>query len=164
MTERPAGRDSDALLDNPRAERVKRIAALAGRSARSKTGLFVVEGPQGVREAVRFAADRVRDVYLTHDAAARYPEILAGAYEAALYVHFGTDAVLHAMSPDCQGVLAVVETGGSSLDDALDAAVMAGPGAGCGARRCAGSRQRRHRHSRGRRRWRRRCGARGGER
>lgn len=72
-----------------------------------------------MREAVRFAADRVRDVYLTADAAARYPEILAGAYEAALYVHFGTDSVLNAMSPDCQGVLAVVETGGLSLDEAL---------------------------------------------
>ncbi len=121
MTERPAGRDSSATLDNPRAERVKRIAALAGRSARSKAGLFLVEGPQGVREVVRCAAARVRDVYLTHDAASRYPEILAAAYEAALYVHFGTPAVLEAMSPDCQGVLAVVETAGESLDDVLGA-------------------------------------------
>ena len=126
MTERPAGRDSDAQLDNPRAERVKRIAALAGRSARSKAGLFVVEGPQGVREAVRFAAARVRDVYLTADAVDRYPEILAGAYEAGLYVHFGTFAVLDAMSPDCQGVLAVVETGGVSLDEALGASRAGG--------------------------------------
>ena len=119
MTERPAGRDSDATLDNPRAERVKRIAALVGRSARSKTGLFLVEGPQGVREAVRFAPARVRDVYLTADAVARYPEILASAYEAGLYVHFGTPAVLDAMSADCQGVLAVVETAGESLDAVL---------------------------------------------
>ena len=119
MTERPAGRDSDATLDNPRAERVKRIAALVGRSARSKAGLFLVEGPQGVREAVRFAAQRVRDVYLTHDAVDRYPEILAASYEAALYVHFGTPAVLEAMSPDCQGVLAVVETDGQTLDEVL---------------------------------------------
>ena len=60
MPERPAGDDLDsAQLANPRAERVKRVAALAGRSARSRAGLFLVEGPQGVREAVLFAASRV---------------------------------------------------------------------------------------------------------
>jgi TrmH family RNA methyltransferase len=122
MTERPAGRDlhnDDAQLANPRAERVKKVAALAGRSARSRAGLFLVEGPQGAREAVRFAAPRVRDLYLTPDAAARFPEILAEAQEAGIYTHLGTDAVLHAMSPDCQGVVAVVETAGQSLEDAL---------------------------------------------
>lgn len=120
MSDRPAGRDPDATLANPRAERVARIAALAGRSARSKAGLFLVEGPQGVREAVRFAPERVRDVYLTPDAAHRYPEIVADARAAELYVHLGTDEVLRAMSPDCQGVLAVVSTGGVSLDAALE--------------------------------------------
>jgi TrmH family RNA methyltransferase len=106
-------------LENPRAERVKKVAALAGRSARSRAGLFLVEGPQGVREAVRCAAGRVRDVYMTPDAAARYPEILASAVEAGLFTHLGTDEVLAAMSPDCQGVLAVVSTAGASLDEAL---------------------------------------------
>lgn len=119
MTERPAGRDPDATLANPRAERVKRIAALAGRSARSRAGLFLVEGPQGVREAVRFAGARVRDVFLTPDAAARYPEIVAGASAAGLPLQRGTDEVLHAMSADCQGVLAVLDTADPSLDDAL---------------------------------------------
>jgi TrmH family RNA methyltransferase len=123
MTERPAGRDLTDIavtLENPRAERVKKVAALAGRSARSRAGLFLVEGPQGVREAVRCAAGRVRDVYMTPDATARYPEILASAVEAGLFTHLGTDEVLAAMSPDCQGVLAVVSTAGASLDEALD--------------------------------------------
>jgi TrmH family RNA methyltransferase len=120
MPERPAGDDLDsAQLANPRAERVKRVAALAGRSARSRAGLFLVEGPQGVREAVLFAAPRVRDLYVTPDAAARYRSIVTAASDAGLYVHFGTDEVLRAMSADCQGILAVVETAGVSLDEAL---------------------------------------------
>ena len=45
----------DRLLSNPRADRVKDVAALTRRSTRSKRGLFRAEGPQNVREAVRLA-------------------------------------------------------------------------------------------------------------
>lgn len=109
----------DASLANPRADRVKQVRALAGRSARQRHGRFLVEGPQGVREAVRFAADAVRDVYLTPEAAARYTEIVADARDAGLYVHVGTREVLDAMSPDAQGVLTVVDTRSLTLDEAL---------------------------------------------
>lgn len=47
VAERPAER-----LTNPRADRVRKVASLAGRSARLRTGLFLVEGPQAVREAL----------------------------------------------------------------------------------------------------------------
>lgn len=40
------------LMDNPRADRVKRVAALASRAGRRKQGLFLAEGPQPVREAL----------------------------------------------------------------------------------------------------------------
>ncbi|WP_062294447.1 TrmH family RNA methyltransferase [Demequina phytophila] len=123
MTERPAGpADLTVTLSNPKAERVKRVAALAGRSARSRAGAILVEGPQAVREAVRFAAPRVRDVYLSPDASLRYPEIGAEALAAGLYVHLGTDAVLEAMSADAQGVVAVLDSTGTSLDDVVAAA------------------------------------------
>lgn len=46
-TERPVER-----LSNPRADRVRRTASLAGRSARQRQGLFLAEGPQPVREAL----------------------------------------------------------------------------------------------------------------
>jgi TrmH family RNA methyltransferase len=98
----------DLTLANPRADRVKQVRALSGRPARSKHGQLLVEGPQGVREAVRHAAADVRDVYLTESAAARYDEILDAALDAGLRVHVGTPEVLDAMSPDAQGVLAVV--------------------------------------------------------
>jgi TrmH family RNA methyltransferase len=119
MTERPAGPDLTPTFTNAKAERVKQVRALAGRSARSKTGRMLVEGPQAVREAVRFAPTRVRDLFLTEDAATRYSEIVADALAAEIYLHIGTPAVLEAMSPDGQGVVAVLDNAGVSLDDAL---------------------------------------------
>ncbi|WP_413450489.1 RNA methyltransferase [Georgenia phoenicis] len=102
MTERPD------LLTNPRSDRVRMVKRLSGRSARLRHGQFLVEGPQGVREAVLHAPDRVRDLYLSTDAAERYPEILAAARSAVRHTHLATAEVLAAMSGDAQGVLAVV--------------------------------------------------------
>ena len=39
------------MLDNPRSPRVRGVAKLAKRDARSETGLFLLEGPQAVAEA-----------------------------------------------------------------------------------------------------------------
>src|SRR5690606_22707468 len=87
---------------------IKQVAALAGRSAsaRERAGLFVVEGPQGVRELVRHRPDLVRDVYVTDGAAHAWPEIVSEALAADLFVHPMTDDVSQAMSGDSQGVLA----------------------------------------------------------
>jgi TrmH family RNA methyltransferase len=116
----------DVTLANPRADRVKQVRALSGRSARSRHAQFLVEGPQGVREAVRFAPDAVRDVYLTAATAERYPEILSAAVDTGLYVHLGTREVLEAMSPDAQGVLAVVRQTAVDLADATQRLAASG--------------------------------------
>ncbi|HLT82624.1 MAG TPA: RNA methyltransferase [Phototrophicaceae bacterium] len=102
MTERPD------LLTNPRSDRVAMVKRLSGRSARRRHGQFLVEGPQGVREVVRHAPGRVRDLYLTEEAAERHPEILREARAAVRHLHLATPEVLTAMSGDAQGVLAVV--------------------------------------------------------
>lgn len=99
MSERPES------LANPRSDRVKRVAALSGRSARSRHRHFLVEGPQSVRELIRFRPDLVRDVYAT----AAHGEHLDAARGAGLYAHEVTSEVAAAMSPDAQGVLAVAE-------------------------------------------------------
>ena len=122
MSGRPAGPDDLTLtLENPRAERVRKVAALAGRSARSRAGALLVEGQQAVREAVRFAPDRIRDLYVSADALARHRDIVAEALTAERWVHLGTDEVLHAMSADAQGLVAVLDETGVSLDDVLAA-------------------------------------------
>ena len=108
-------------LANPRAERVKAVRALAGRSVRQRTGRYLVEGPQSVREAIRFAAGQVREVYLTPAAAERYAEIVVDAQGAGLPVRLGTAEVLAAMSADAQGVVAVLERRLAGLDEVLAA-------------------------------------------
>lgn len=117
MTGRPVGVE----LANPRSERVKAVAALAGRSARLRHGLFLVEGPQGVREAVTCAPGRVRDVYLTPETAERYGDVDAAARAAGVRVHLGTADVLAAMSADAQGVLATVRVAPVPLGEVLAA-------------------------------------------
>jgi TrmH family RNA methyltransferase len=107
-------------LTNPRAERVKAVRSLAGRSVRQRAGRFVVEGPQAVREAV-LAAD-VQDVYVTAASAQRYPEIVDAAHDRGIRVHTGTDEVLDAMSPDGQHVVAVVSLTAHTLESVLAAA------------------------------------------
>lgn len=98
------------IMTNPRADRVRAVAALARRSARRRSGQYLVEGPQGVREAVRHAAPAVRDVYLTVEASQRYPEILDAAASGDVWTHLAAPEVLTQMSADAQGVLAVVRS------------------------------------------------------
>jgi len=109
----------EVTLSNPRADRVRRVRALAGAPVRKREGRFLVEGPQGVREAVRFAATRIRDVYVTPDAAERHPEIVREAQAAGVYVHGCSDEVSGAMSKDAQGVLAVVEAVPVPIEEAF---------------------------------------------
>ena len=113
------------MLTNPRADRVRSVRALSKRPVRDRTGRFAVEGPQGVREAVRYAAPRVRDVYLTSEALARYADDIVGPARAAgLWVHEVTPEVLAAMAETDapQGVLAVVDTASDDIDAVLEAA------------------------------------------
>ena len=88
---------------------------------RARQGRFLVEGPQGVREAVRHRPDLVRDLYATDGAADRYAAELADAVAAGLIVHRVTDEVLAAMADaqTPQGLLAVCETPRVSLDSLM---------------------------------------------
>lgn len=88
-------------LTNPRADRVRDVAKLAGRSARLRSGLFLAEGPQAVREALRLHHTRstageagvVDELYLTEECLERYPEFSQGVPPRLV-----TPEVLSAMS------------------------------------------------------------------
>jgi TrmH family RNA methyltransferase len=110
-------------LTNPRAERVRSVRALSGRSVRRRQGRFLVEGPQAVREAVAGHPGDVvvRDLYATPEAARRHPDVVALAGRAGLRVRYGTAEVLEAMSPDAQGLVAVVDLLSATLDDVVAA-------------------------------------------
>lgn len=98
------------ILTNVGADRVKAVHALSRPQARAKHGQFLVEGPQAVREAVRYAATAIRDLYLTPQASQQYPDILDGATSAGLRVHLASPEVIAAMSSDAQGLLAVLHS------------------------------------------------------
>lgn len=113
-------------LTNTRAERVAAVRALSGRSpssasARRRTGTYLVEGPQGVREAVRFVPERVRELFVSESAAARYRDIVDDARRAGLGLRTTSDDVSRVMSQDAQGVMAVLAATPARLEDVLAA-------------------------------------------
>jgi len=114
-------------LTNTRAERVAAVRALSGRSpssasARRRTGTYLVEGPQAVREAVRFAPEHVSELFVSEQAAARHAEIVLDALKAGLHARTTSEEVARAMSPDSQGVIAVLDAVPLRLADVLASA------------------------------------------
>lgn len=103
---------------------MRSVAALARRSARARTGLFLAEGPQSVREAVCHRPTWVRDVYLTQAGRDRHTDIVAALLTypvAGPRVHLVTDEVLQALSATQtpQGVVAVCRVPDLALGLAL---------------------------------------------
>lgn len=121
------GRPSAPLMSNPRADRVRDVAKLAGRPARLKTGRFVAEGPQAVREALlSHRADvsaggsgLVLEVFATEACLERLPELAELA--ADLPLRLATDEVIAAMATTIspQGIVAVCRITDYALDDVL---------------------------------------------
>ena len=108
-------------LTNTRSDRVKAVRGLSRRSVREKTGRFLAEGPQAVREAVAHRPGEVVDIYLTTDAADRHTDIVEGARAAGLHLHEVTAEVLAAMcdTQAPQGITAVCRVVTASLDAVL---------------------------------------------
>jgi TrmH family RNA methyltransferase len=100
-----------------RTPRVVAARRLQRRRERAATGRFLVEGPQAVREA----AGRVVELFVTGDAAARYPEIVATAEDAGARISPVTGDALAALAETVQpqGLVAVCETVDVPLDEAL---------------------------------------------
>ena len=123
------GRPQDFPLSNPRADRVRDVAKLAGRPARLKRGQFLAEGPQAVREALRLHQQRVADgqpgvvteVFASESCLDRHPEFeeLSQGVNARL----ATDEVLAAMADTVnpQGIIAVCRFVDVALQEVLDA-------------------------------------------
>lgn len=96
---------------------MRAVAKLAKKDARSKTGLFLLEGPQAVEEALRFRPELLVESFATKDAVERYPELTAGA-------HLVTPHVLEAMADTVtpQGVIAVCRQFPVAIEEVLRAA------------------------------------------
>lgn len=101
------------------------MAALSGRSFRKRTGRILVEGPQSVRELVRFRKEMIVDVYFTAFACERHPALYQEAMAATRWVHLMSQEVSDKISRDCQGVVAVATSDAigepsSYLDDVAE--------------------------------------------
>ncbi|RZT62575.1 TrmH family RNA methyltransferase [Microcella alkaliphila] len=105
------------MIDNPRSPRVRAAAKLAKKNQRAETGLFLVEGPQAVAEAIRFRPELVREIFVTPQARDRAGAVMRDARAAEVRVEIVTDAVLDAIADTVtpQGMVAVCETFPSSL-------------------------------------------------
>lgn len=88
---------------------MRSVAKLAKREARSQTGLFLVEGPQALSEALAFRPELIVELYATEKAQQKHPEVFAHAAEAGVEPVPVTPAVLEAMADTVspQGVVAV---------------------------------------------------------
>lgn len=107
------------MIDNPRSPRVRSVAKLAKRAARVETGLFLVEGPQAVSEALSYQADSLVELFLTRSALDRYGDLAHAAADLGIEAETVTDHVLEAMADTVtpQGVVAVCRQFPSSVAD-----------------------------------------------
>ncbi len=97
--------------DNPRSRRVKHVSDLFSRKIRREMKRFLAEGPQCVREAVKYCPGDILDIYYDArlaETSETIGEIIATAKRKNIYVHPATGRVIKAMSTDCQGIIAVV--------------------------------------------------------
>ena len=114
------------MLDSPRAPRVREAARLQQRAARSSTGLFLLEGPAALDEAVRWQPQLLVDVFVTDAARERHAELIASAEQHAP-VTAVSDRALAAIADTVhpQGVVAVAKQAPVRLEDAIVSAAAA---------------------------------------
>lgn len=105
---------------------MRRTARLKQRTARAETGLFLVEGPQAVREALA-VEDAVLELYCTPEAHGRHADLAAAAAAGGVEVELASDEALAAMADTRtpQGVLAVARQAPVRMRDLFRAARLA---------------------------------------
>jgi TrmH family RNA methyltransferase len=88
---------------------VRTVAKLAKRRHRDESGLFLLEGPQAVREALAYRPDGIVDLFLTPTAAQKHTDLVARATDTDIDLVYTTEQVLEAMADTVtpQGVIAV---------------------------------------------------------
>ena len=111
------------MLENPRSPRVRAVAKLAKKPARVETGMFLLEGPQAVAEALTFRPQLVVELYATPTALERYSDIGDTAIDAGVDVEFVSEEVLNAMADTVtpQGFVAVCHQFPTAVKDVFAA-------------------------------------------
>lgn len=98
---------------------MRAVAKLTKRSARTETGLFLLEGPQAVREALAYRPDAIVELFATASAWDRHSDLRQAATRADVRFEYVTEFVLAAMADTVtpQGVVAVARQTPTSVRD-----------------------------------------------
>ncbi len=109
------------MLIDPKSNQVRGVAKLNKKDARSETGLFLLEGPQGLKEAL----DRPKlivDLYATEEALERHADLFDRVDALKIDVQPVSEAVLKVMcdTNTPQGILAVCHQLHVDLQDLID--------------------------------------------
>ncbi len=98
---------------------MRAVAKLAKRNARKETGLFLLEGPQAVREALTFRPETIVELFATPTALERHQDVRTLLTDEGLEAEFVSESVLEAMSDTVtpQGFVAVARQNPTALKD-----------------------------------------------
>lgn len=113
-------------LSNPRAQRVKDVAALTKRALRTRRKLFLVEGPFAVQELIAYRPETVQAIYIDADMAQVNPDLshIARSWGNEQQTYFAQPEVFAAMNTTVtpQGIIAVAQQHDVSLIEAISTA------------------------------------------
>lgn len=109
------------MIQDPSQAEIKGVAKLTKKDARSETGLFLLEGPQGLKEALE-RPKLIEKLFATENFEEKYPELIQRARDSRVSLNIVSDAVLKELSDTTtpQGVVAVCQQFHVSLEDVLD--------------------------------------------
>ncbi|MEN9714479.1 MAG: hypothetical protein RLZZ164_1143 [Actinomycetota bacterium] len=109
------------MLNDPSAAKVRRVARLSQKDARSETGLFLLEGPQGLKEATAFP-ELIDEIFATESALSALSQQFAALENSGVPVSVVSEAALKSMSDTStpQGVIAVCRQLDVDLDELLE--------------------------------------------
>ena len=112
------------MLTDPKARKVRGVAQLAKKDARSETGLFLLEGVQGLKEVLA-SPDLIVELYATEEAVERNSDLFDALADAGVTAELASAQVLKAMcdTETPQGVVAVCK----QLDVSLEAVLASRP-------------------------------------
>ncbi len=108
------------MIQDPSQAEIKGVAKLTKKEARSETGLFLLEGPQGLKEALQ-RPKLIEKLFATESFEEKYPDLISRARDARVSVNLVSESVLKELSDTTtpQGVVAICQQFHVSLDDVL---------------------------------------------
>lgn len=108
------------MIQDPSQAEIKGVAKLTKKEARSETGLFLLEGPQGLKEALE-RPKLIEKLFATESFEQKHPELILRARDSRVNVSLVSESILKELSDTTtpQGVVAVCQQFHVSMEDVL---------------------------------------------